>query len=402
MPRINLNQIRTGSRQTDLLISGAKAIAQNPVAAGAILGNLANQRFGENSAFTRESFGRPSTWREPVSEKDLRYQGKGPHIIMFPGDLDNTHYMTFKALEVKNENPTKSPKNLIVTSIVLPIPGNLANNYAADYENAELGFLGALGAGDVSVDDVTAAVGQGYSALKKVGGQLASGAAQIITPEKKEDTKEARANQSAALGVGAVAAGTVVGAALAGSLLSGVTGVTGGAKIAKGMAKKAGIAVNPHMAVLFKGVGFKEHSFSYKFIARNKEESDEIQNICRVFREYMLPSYTFGGLAFEYPNEWSIEFSEHTSPYLYTIGKCVLKSMNITYNGAGVPAFTWTGAPAEVDVSLNFQEVEIETRNAKGKITTVGRGGPQRQRGTTSMSGGAVKSSSIGSGKGYK
>ena len=77
----------------------------------------------------------------------------------------------------------------------------------------------------------------------------------------------------------------------------------------------------------------------------------------------MLPSYAHNYLAFNYPDEFEIEFSKTVAPHLYQIGRCVLKSFNVSYNGQGVPQFfANTQAPIEVDISLGFQEVHIETR----------------------------------------
>jgi len=121
------------------------------------------------------------------------------------------------------------------------------------------------------------------------------------------------------------------------------------------------------MAVLFKGVGFKEHTFSFKFIPRNQDESNDIQELCREFRYHMLPTLEAGSLAFGYPDEFQIMFSDHLSPYLFTIGNCVLKSFDVTYNGGGVPSFSKDGAPMEIDISMSFQEVNIETRNTANK-----------------------------------
>ena len=78
----------------------------------------------------------------------------------------------------------------------------------------------------------------------------------------------------------------------------------------------------------------------------------------------MLPSYKYNKLAFNYPDEFEIEFSTTVAPFLYQIGRCVLKSFNVSYNGQGVPQFfSGTQAPIEVDIQLGFQEVHIETRN---------------------------------------
>ena len=64
-------------------------------------------------------------------------------------------------------------------------------------------------------------------------------------------------------------------------------------------------------------------------------------------------------------DEFEIELSETVSPFLYKIGTCVLKSFNVSYNGQGVPQFyASTQAPIEVEISLGFQEVHIETSAA--------------------------------------
>jgi hypothetical protein len=77
----------------------------------------------------------------------------------------------------------------------------------------------------------------------------------------------------------------------------------------------------------------------------------------------MHPNYKIGNLAFEYPDEFTIEFSSTLAPYLYKIGTCVLKNVSINYNAEGVPAFFDTGAPVSVEISMTFQETKIITKD---------------------------------------
>ena len=128
------------------------------------------------------------------------------------------------------------------------------------------------------------------------------------------------------------------------------------------MGKRAGLVMNPHMAVLFKGIGFKDHSFNFKFIPRNESEYRQIKVICNLFKNHMLPSYAYNKLAFNYPDEFQIGFAPYIKDYLYIVENCVLKSCNITYNSSGVPSFSRSGTPMEVDLALTFQEVKLETR----------------------------------------
>ena len=349
MPSINLNQIRTGSNSVDRIVSAAGEIAANPQAGLSIARNLINSGVLGGSGPSDPSVGglRGST----PGARAGKISGKKD--IMFPHDLDDQHYMTFRIVRTVRKNLVETSKVMKERSIILPVPGNLVAKYAADYENQDIGILGALAAGDLGPGDLKAAGTSGLSALKSMG-------ASVLKDAKTGNvtgTTTALAGVAAATAAGAIF-GTVMGAG---------AGVIGLAKVGVGAGKKAGLAINPHMAVLFKGVGFKEHSFSFKFIPRDKKESNDIQQLCREFRGHMLPTLEAGSLAFGYPDEFQIIFSDHLSPYLFTVGNCVLKSFDVTYNGSGVPSFSKDGAPMEIDISLGFQEVAIETRNTSDR-----------------------------------
>jgi hypothetical protein len=349
MPSINLNQIRTGSNSVDRLVSAGQAIISNPAAGLSIAKNLINSGVLGGEGPSDPSVGGLRS-KTPFFTQAHGKVGK-LEDIMFPHDLDNEHYMTFRVVKTVRKKTVETSKVLKERSIILPVPGNLVAKYAADYENQDIGILGAMAAGDLTMPELKQAGSSGLSALKSMG-------ASVI-----KDAKSGNVSGTAAALVG-VAGATAAGMAF-GTLLGAGAGVVGLAKIGVGAGKKAGLAINPHMAVLFKGVGFKEHSFSFKFIPRDQDESNDIQKLCREFRKHMLPTLELGSLAFGYPDEFQIIFSDHLSPYLFTIGNCVLKSFDVTYNGSGVPSFSKDGAPMEIDISLGFQEVAIETRNTK-------------------------------------
>ena len=359
MPQINLNQIRTGVNSTDRLISAGQAIISNPAAGLSIAKNLVNSGALGNAlgGALGGSFGggrgpsdtMTSGQRTPsaVSGSTGFSGGKFKAPIMFPDDLDDQHYMTFRIMRSVRKKALERTVESTEKVIILPVPANLAVNYAADYENAELGMLGALGAGDMSWDEL------------KSGSAAAAG---DMVAKGKDVIKNIKGNSAlvgaASLAVGAGLAGWAVGS----SLLGGIGGAVGGAKIIKGMGKRAGLVMNPHMAVLFKGIGFKDHSFNFKFIPRNESEYRQIKVICNLFKNHMLPSYAYGKMAFNYPDEFQIGFAPYIKDYLYIVENCVLKSCNITYNSSGVPSFSRSGTPMEVDLALSFQEVKLETR----------------------------------------
>ena len=75
---------------------------------------------------------------------------------------------------------------------------------------------------------------------------------------------------------------------------------------------------------------------------------------------------------FEFPYEWIIKFSSSVRKYAYDFTPCALTNFSATYNGQGSPVFyEHTGAPIQVDISMQFKEVEIIT---KAKLKREGRG----------------------------
>ena len=357
MPKVNLNAIRTGNRTADKAISRAQNIISNPAAAAPILSGVVQDVIDTissgqipNATTLSPKIVNPAIKSQLAS---LYTNTETPSSFLFPNDLDEDHYMLFKVMESRRLRKEDDTKIKAKRTIALPIPGNLQVSYAADYENASLGVLGGLIGGNVSLGEIGSGLSSALDDITNFGKGVIS------------DAKKGKAND-ATVGVGAGLLGTAAAVKIGGAVATGILGgdVIGGA--IKGLSKRTGLAMNPHMAVVFNGVGFKEHSFNFKFVARNEYESRQIQAICKIFRHHMLPSYAYDKLAFNYPDEFEIEFSTTVAPFLYNIGTCVLKSFNVSYNGQGVPQFyANTQAPIEVDIQLGFQEVHIETRATK-------------------------------------
>ena len=83
----------------------------------------------------------------------------------------------------------------------------------------------------------------------------------------------------------------------------------------------------------------------------------------------MLPSNAIGGsgttagLAFDYPDEFEIAFSDKIRSNLYEIGTCVLKNMQVTYNGENLPIFFEnTGAPVSIQITLSVSRSQASNK----------------------------------------
>ena len=285
--------------------------------------------------------------------KDL-YENKNIQSpIIYPPDLDNEHYMIIKVMVERRMNRNAPKETKTYQNIVLPIPSNLTVNFSAGYADQELGLFGGMAAGRTNASQL---VEGGNSIVDGIIGKIAGVAEAFKSADTDALTRGAGVIAPFAAGAAAASAAGAVGSLLA---LGGSVG-----NVTAGLSVGEGIAINPHMAVVFQGVGFRTHQFSYKFIARNLEESNTIRQIINTFQYYMHPSYISGGLAFEYPEEFQIEFADAVRPYLYDIGTCVLKDFSVNYNGEGIPLFfDSTGAPVSIEMNMTFQETFIVTKN---------------------------------------
>lgn len=293
----------------------------------------------------------PNTIRSPLRELYSNPKIKAP--IVFPQDLDNDHYIIFKIMRERRIDRRDTRKIDTYQNIVLPIPSNLTTAYGANYANESLGMFGGMVSGQLNAGDLG-------NAGKSLVDQLTAGF--NTTTDALQGDTDAATQLAGVLGpsvLGGIA--KKVGGTVAGLLALG--GTTGG--VISGISVASGKTVNPHMAVVYQGVNFRTHAFSYKFIARNSTESDLIRRLINTFKYHMHPSYVPGNLAFNYPDEFEIEFADSVSPYLYQIGTCVLTSMNVNYNGEAMPLFFEdTQAPVSIAIDLQFQETHILTKDA--------------------------------------
>lgn len=361
MGLINLNQLR----QKTLKDLADKGLDQLPGMASKLKANFDSNGFkslsGNFNNIVKKSqrIGREAT---PLRELYKKNGGKVFQPIVFPTDLDNEHYMIFNVMDRKRPSKDDVLKTRALRSIVLPIPSTLTNQHGVSYNQENLQALGALASGGTSF----AKISQGASDVSALIKNKISSAHNMIMGSDVNVSEEEKTKIQGQLGSAAGLAAAGLAATKGGVLgtLLGLGGLGGAGQVLTGVGKSEGIALNPHSAILFDNVNFREFGFSYKFIARNRKESDTIKEMVDVFTFYMHPSTNWaGGAFFEYPEEFDIEFSEKLQPYLFGIKRCVLRSVNVNYNGENTPVFfEETGAPVSVEIQLNFQETELLTK----------------------------------------
>lgn len=303
--------------------------------------------------------------------------GRPQQSYIFPDDLGNLdHWVAFTVIHHKQAR--KKTRNTVkpLKTIFLPIPSNLQTQYNAQYDNDALGPFGAIGRDIASQIDFSGSArsiaDQTLRGIRGVSGDRWLGALSSVGLRGVE------------LNAGAVASAAIADRSKGGPL---TTGLAGGVGLAieqgiKGALFGQGIARNPHMAVLFKGMDFRTHSFQYKFVPKTRQESQMLTDLIYQFKYHMTPEYRLAENLFSYPEVFDIDF--HHSKHLFNISPSVLTSFEVNYHGEGIPAYHSNNveqdfsnasdfevtpetskqdiAPVSVTISMVFQETEINTK----------------------------------------
>lgn len=130
-------------------------------------------------------------------------------------------------------------------------------------------------------------------------------------------------------------------------------------------------AINPHIEMLFRKIGFRTFQFDFKFTPRSEKEALLAHNIIKAFAFYGAPEIRESKDAAKYyifPAEFDIEFWSNGKPndFLNKISTCALTSCTVNYTGSGgwsaFQADKMNGVPVECNLTLQFQELEIITK----------------------------------------
>lgn len=127
-------------------------------------------------------------------------------------------------------------------------------------------------------------------------------------------------------------------------------------------------SLNPFKEVVFESVDFRSFAFRYKFLPKNKQESEAIRNIIHLFKFHMHPELSPNKLFFIYPSEFQVTyyFESSENSYFHKFAPCSLESMDVTYGGETFSSFD-DGNPTEINMTLVFRELEIITKDMINK-----------------------------------
>lgn len=184
-------------------------------------------------------------------------------------------------------------------------------------------------------------------------------------------------------------------AALTAAGLNVLPGVGGNLSMNDITGSTQGIVLNPNAELLYDSPELREIGFTYKLIARNQPEANEIQKIIGQFRQHSLPSWgdhnnpaTFtweaGG---EGENKWEDLYQDgegnngdtfihvpnlchflfmkgdKINPRIIQFKPCALSNVSVNYTADGTYATYTDGAPVAIELGLKFQETKVIFRS---------------------------------------
>jgi len=146
--------------------------------------------------------------------------------------------------------------------------------------------------------------------------------------------------------------------------IPGLLAGSGGARLGDAIGAFAKVKTNPFREVLFEAVEHRKFTFRHRFFPKNINESNNVRNIIRLFKEHMHPRLAASNTFYIYPSEFEIKyfFGDRKNPYLYEMSRCALIDMSVDYGGETFSTFK-NGAPTEISMSLTFQELDLHTRD---------------------------------------
>ena len=271
--------------------------------------------------------------------------------FVYPSDLVNADigrnaYICIKFKSYERRSIFAAPFLRARGGITLPLPSSLSDATSVNWNASQ-------------PDAKSAAVGAGIEQLiapSKTNPYGGSGAASKNFADSALTAMKSAASDGSLTGALGAGAGAY-GASTISNALSGA-----GAQALQ----LAGLAMNPFMTMLFQSPNFKSHSFSWVFAPRNPQESAMIAAIIQSFKFNMLPGLSGGGSAgtfFSYPNIADIQLYP-TNAYLYKFKPCAVKSVTADYAPNGPSFFKDTFAPTHISLSVEFQEIEMWTKEA--------------------------------------
>jgi hypothetical protein len=138
---------------------------------------------------------------------------------------------------------------------------------------------------------------------------------------------------------------------------------TGQAAQVKGLVPRVlGGIINPNIELLFEGPQLRTFQFNFTLSAREENESKNIRNIIRFFKQGMSVKRAQTDLFLKAPHTFEIKYiygiTQKEHPWINRIKECALTGCTVNYTPAGSYATFTDGAMTSYEIGLQFSELE--------------------------------------------
>jgi hypothetical protein len=283
-----------------------------------------------------------------VGISDYAYEG-----LMFPKDLEKKApaYISLDFYKYKRPGPLAEGTTSKLDTVSLPMPANLSQVYNIRLDQKDTGFYGDIvnNLSEISTnfsEDIQK--GNFTDRLMSTGGDLLKGAGL----------------RGLMMGGDAV---DVVASGPAGADQGSISGI---------ITQFMGAVPNPHASVFFKGMDLRQFTWTWKLVPRSSDESETLKKILNFIKRKVLPRA--GGSTLDYPDmiQPRIEGGSNKE-VMGDFQMCMCKNLTINFTPEGGSAFFFDGAPVSVELTMEFQEIIIQTssdgaESGGSKVTTEG------------------------------
>lgn len=249
-------------------------------------------------------------------------QKSATDLLQYPLDIGSqgeSKLTIFNIYQYKKNGVNRTEFKIALGSIVLPIPPELNNTDSLNYEEFSAPIINAI--------------------------------SEYATAE--------------GLGAGFMAA---INASI--PIVTGTVSKLGGENLVNQASAITGASVNPRNTNIFKNPIAREHKYTFKMIAKSKDESIAIRRIVNKFRYHAYPfASPTDEILYLAPDLFTIAFkvgkasSDDRDTFLFHPLPSALVAMSVSYNGASSPTFFKnTNAPVEVILQLVFKEMELDNK----------------------------------------
>ena len=298
-------------------------------------------------------------------------EGKQISQLQFPSDLAAYGFLiNFEEYSLIQQNRSATTQINLKDSIMLPLPREIKQIYSANVREKAIGALSQSLAAAVSEG------AQGGGALDFLGGVFEG----TITEVGNEFSGEAP--DVADYAGGLARPGGTVGRGSASNFATGIKNLFNKAKaplsakvgkallpdsIITAIEAGAGALYNPGQTAVFEGVKLRTHSFNWKLVPRNKQESETIRKIILKIRKSMHPEMSSfgeeGSFFLKYPDivSCALLIPDPNNTIFYKPG--LISNFTASHqDGDSASFFQGSGSPVVTNLQLDFTEMDIITR----------------------------------------